>query len=370
MAVKERRPAILSGGRASMEDLARLAGVSSVTVSRAFSGTGPVAPKTRERIMAAAARLDYRPNHLARGLGGGRTQSLSVLASLNALTAGDVRNVIALMHEDGYVSHVVDHRSELSLIEEALVEMAMRRVDGVILFLPRGIVSDPKAFCSLLEPFVSVVIVSPDLEFAEFSAFDHVCMGTEDAVREVVEHFRQCGRRRAVMFYPEGFHFGSCNTRYDLYHQFCRKLEVPLQDIVYPVSKEKSSGLYAYDCNYGLIFKEYLDREFSDGQFPYDAVICNNDDMAVAMIQWANDHGIRVGVDVAVIGCDDIHAAQVMSPPLATLKYDTRILAQRIRDCAVRRLENADCDPQVCHVPYQFIWRKSAGCAPEGCASD
>lgn len=358
--LQDRHTALRRKRPANIQDLARLVGVSNVTVSRAFSGSAPVAQQTRDRIMAAAAELNYRPSYLARGLCGGRTQATGVLASLNALTAGDVRNIIALMHDDGYVSHVVDHRSELALIEEALEEMAMRRVDAVILFLPGEVITDAKALCSLLEPFVSVVIVSAGLGIAEFAAFDHVCMTTDIAVREVVEHLKRCGRKRVAMFHPENLHRNQCK-RYNLYHRYCQEFEVTLQAVSFPVPEEDSTASYGYDRNYGLVFKEYLKQEFPDGKFPYDAVICNNDDMGVAMIQWANDHGIRVGTDLAVVGCDDIHAAQLMSPPLATMRYDARILAQRIRDCTVQRLKDPDCDPQTCYVPYQFIRRESAG---------
>ena len=66
--------------------------------------------------MAAARQLNYRPSHLARGLSGGRTQSVGVLASLTARTVDDIRNIIAAMDDEDYICHMVDHRSEFPLI--------------------------------------------------------------------------------------------------------------------------------------------------------------------------------------------------------------------------------------------------------------
>src|SRR5690606_25907320 len=116
-------------------EVARLAGVSQATVSRVFTGRGPVAADTRRRIMKAATAIGYRPNPLARGLRGGATQAFGIAWSLAGPPAseGMVRRIALRAHDSGYVTTVADHLNNPGMVCKVIEGFSDRGVDAVVL---------------------------------------------------------------------------------------------------------------------------------------------------------------------------------------------------------------------------------------------
>ncbi|GAA3433337.1 LacI family DNA-binding transcriptional regulator [Kutzneria kofuensis] len=125
--------------QASLTDVAELAGVSHMTVSRVINGTGPVRPETRARVQAAIEELDYRPNSAARTLATGKSETLGVVA-LDSTLFGPASMLYGIEHaarEAGYAITISSvSRPQLQSISDAVEILRRQAVEGILVIAP------------------------------------------------------------------------------------------------------------------------------------------------------------------------------------------------------------------------------------------
>ena len=176
--------------RPGIIDVARLAGVSLSTVSRAMNDNPTVDPALADRVKAAAAELGYAANPVARSLVLGRTQTVSVVIPdlANPTFQAILRGLSRAASADGYHVLISDTAEQVDE-EAALVTTTRRRTDGVILCAPRL----PQSGLSALLPSVApaVVINRPPQADVPTVAADYGA-----ATTELIAHLRSLGHRR------------------------------------------------------------------------------------------------------------------------------------------------------------------------------
>src|SRR5262245_3096882 len=127
------------GARPTIKDVARAAGVSHATVSRAMNGARPVAPATRARIERVAAEIGYAPNGLARGLVSRSSRLIGLVASdiTNPFIAELTRAIHRVADEEGYLVEICVTDYDAGREVRALDMLVQRRVEGLLLTPPR-----------------------------------------------------------------------------------------------------------------------------------------------------------------------------------------------------------------------------------------
>src|SRR3954470_6340146 len=187
-----RRTGSLQGVRqASLTDVAGLAGVSHMTVSRVINGTGPVRPETRARVEAAIRELDYRPNSAARTLATGKSETLGVVA-LDSTLFGPASTLFGIEHaarEAGYAITISSvGRPQPQSISDAVENLRRQAVEGILVIAPH--VSAGHAL-EVVPRDVPLVAVGA----AESAPVPVVTVDQRDGARRATEHLLALGHR-------------------------------------------------------------------------------------------------------------------------------------------------------------------------------
>lgn len=277
----------------TIHDVARVAGVSSATVSRSFNSPQLVNVTTRERVLSAARQLRYLPNPAARGLITGRTCNIGVLVPdlTNPVFPLIVQSAEARLREDGYSTFLADSR-ESSALEGELIQALAKQVDGVIVCSTRM----TEAETGKLGGTRLVFLNPPGL------GVPHVRIEPAAGLREAAAHLHELGHRRCV--YLSGPRRSWSNRRrIQVLQGAARRLGLDLS-VTAPFSPSYSSG------------EEMADAVLAAGA---TAAVAFNDLMAIGLVNALRRRGVAVPDEVSVIGNDDVPIAAMFAPALTTV---------------------------------------------------
>lgn len=296
--------------RVVMADVARLAGVSSQTVSRALSGKGPVKEETMERIQKAIEELNYRPDRAAQVLASGQSQSTGVLL-LGRLSYGRALAFAALERcerRSGRFLTVAsadpDNRSE---IQESLNYLHDCKVRALVVIGQR---SQP---LDLLAPNSGVPTVVTVSELPAHLEVGHVCIDQRAGMEAVLRHLSQLQVKQAIHLSPRGL-----DSDAHLRRRYLQEL-APVYGInVEVVDTQDWSSVDGYEAALGIGLR-------------FDALICANDNLALgAAAALAHKFQLVPGRDYALTGFDDIETAAYACPPLTTVRQDFTLVAEAV----------------------------------------
>ncbi len=313
--------------RNTIADVARHAGVSIKTVSRVLNNEKYVREPTRARVAAAIAALSFSPSLAARSLGGKRSHQIALIYDnhspyyMHAIQEG----VWARCREAGVrmLAQPADVASK-TLAAEVGGLIDETHVDGIILSSP---VTDAGPVLADLErrgiPFVRI---SPGTNHALTSS---VYMDDVQAADDMTTHLINLGHR--VIGFVQGHpnHMAS-EQRLFGYRRALDRAGVAFEPgLVHPGEFDFVSGVKAAHC-----LLSYPRRP--------TAIFASNDDMAAGVLTVAHEKGIGVPDDLSVAGFDDTPLAQLVWPPLTTIRQPTRELAFAAASLLFERVEGVE----------------------------
>lgn len=289
----ERRPA-------TVKDVAASAGVGIATVSRVFSGTGSVSAATRERVLAAARALDYRPSALGRGLKLRRAGGIGLIVPdvTDPFCAELVAGVLACARTLG--EHVVVDAADGDAAREAgIVErLVEQRVDGVIA-LPAGDEADWRAAARVCSSVVFAGRALPGLP-------DVPSVLADDAggVRSLTEYLAGLGHRRIGFL---GAAPGQSRVRERAFRDTLGRLGVPVEEDLIVAARPARDAAYAAAA--GLLQR----------RADVTAVLAAGHLLGEAAVLVARELDLRVPADVSIAMVDDVAWAELCDPPLTAV---------------------------------------------------
>jgi DNA-binding LacI/PurR family transcriptional regulator len=308
-----RGKSIKSDGGPTMEDLAELAGVSKITVSRALRGSPLVTPETREKIQQLADQQGYRLNLSARNLRTGRSHSVAVLVEMTPAPDRPMSGPYPLELLGGITQELTAAGYSVVLTSKQLLHTApVMGADGLIL-LGQGAQGEAvREVKNMRLPLV--VWGAPDQGANVVVGSDNRAGGASAA-----EHFLQLGRRRCVFLG-------------DLDHAEIRQRHegfvASLGEAGAGVLTVKPTA-FTYEAGFAAV--EGLRAQ---GQLGFDALFAASDLLAMGAIRALIQHGVTVPGDVSVVGYDDAPEAATFVPPLTSVHQDLRLggmlLAQKM----------------------------------------
>ena len=321
-------------------DIAQAAGVSITTVSHVFSGNRPVGTKTRQKVLEAAERLNYRPRGSARALATGRTMTLALQISFsgpellfNPFFTSLLPALSEAAIELGYsFAFVPPDASSASFVEPLI---GRRAVDAGILIDPRR--GDPFVQAVLAEglPYVSLGRVM-DAQPAPRVDHDH-----PEVCRTVVSHLREERYERIAML----------SMREEV--SYVVDLEAAFREVVPDAAVAAADAL---SVAAGRVAAE----ELLAGQRRPDAIFCTNDVLAIGALQAARELGIRVPDELGVVGVEDSSLAQHAEPPLTSVSAHPdeagRLLVATVDQVLAGEAE----PPPLAVVPISLVRRRSS----------
>lgn len=331
----------------TIRDVARLAGVSVSTVSRVLNDPGTVKREKRERVHAAIASLDFRPNRTAQGL---KSKSFKTIALIvtdisNLFFAQIARSIEGYCDEAGYTVLLCNIANSEEKLARFLKDIPQRGVDGVI--ISSGAFLEGPLILPLLQDLVRN---GPPLVLSGHAvrglAVATVVNDNESAEAQVIEHLWRSGRRR-VAYLGGPAHSAIYSERREIFSRLARERGLELDPgLIRESDFEFESGRRAAKS----IIARHPD---------VDAIVCGGDQLAIGAMRGLKDLGRRIPDDVAVIGFDDTPLAQFSEPTLTSVSVNV----DRIGALAASKmidLINGELDEVVTQVDCDLIIRESS----------
>jgi DNA-binding LacI/PurR family transcriptional regulator len=329
-----------AGRQASLTDVAELAGVSHMTVSRVVNGTGPVRAETRAKVLAAVQRLDYRPNSAARALATGRSGTLGVVA-LDSTLYGPASTLFGIENaarEAGYsitISSVgTPHRASIS---DAVENLRRQAVEGIVVIAPHVAAAKALAVVPQDTPLVAV-------GGGERAAVPVIAVDQYDGARRVTEHLLALGHK-TVWHVAGPADWLEARDRERAWRETLKRYGAPEPRVV----RGDWSSRSGYEAGKSLA-----------GQKGLTAVFVANDQMALGLLRAFTEAGMRVPQDVHVAGFDDVPEAAYFNPPLTTVRQDFIEVGRRTFRMLAERIDGRQ-PPSHNLVEAELIVRESTG---------
>jgi LacI family transcriptional regulator, galactose operon repressor len=334
-----------SSASVTSHDVARLAGVSQPTVSRALRDSPKVSAITKERVLRAASALGYVPSDAGRALSSGRTQRIGLLVT--DLANQFYAHVIAPMHDQltalGFQLSLQTESSDTGRVAERLIADGL---DGVLLATVTLDSVLPFRLRDRGIPFVYFNRVSPAVDA------DATTVNPEPGLEEAVEEIVRLGHRRIAGI------FGPRNTSTAEQREIALREALDRRGLSIP---RQSSFRGPFDFSTGYEGAQQLLQ-----QDPRPTVlVCGNDVVAFGALNAAREMAIGVPEQVSVIGFDNLPPARWPLIQLTTVAFDLDAMARRAAELIVQRIEGGPDASYVQEVfPTHLVRRATLAVAP------
>jgi len=338
--------------RVTLRDVAREAGVSVNTVSRALNGKPDVSPETRARVLKVAKRLGYRPDRLARGLRSNKTGTIGVIVTdiANPFFGALVKGVEEAARKSNYSIILQDTDEDYEREEEAIQVMLAERVDGLLI---TPVQTGTETIERLKEsglPFVLLGRYFDDLE-TDYVVTDDVKGGFL-----ATEHLIKLGHRRIAMI-NGSLHISSARERFQGYRKALNHYGVELDESLI------SAGAITMEDGYRISKSFLAQRDRPTAIFAY------SDFVAFGVMKAVREAGLKIPEDVAVIGYDDVRFSSCLEVPLTTVRIPKEKMGAKAMEVLIGKIMNNERKSKSFRkvkLPVKLIIRSTTELAREG----
>ena len=329
----------------TLEEVARLAGVSTSTVSRYLSGTHVVSQEKVAAIEGSIKRLNYRPNLVARGLAKGRTMTVGVLTQeiSSSFFNEAMRGVEDALASHNYEAIFVSGHWNKVEEEQRLVSLIGRRVDGVILLLAD---LDDALMDRHAQGVPMVLLGRQSASMRVHSlGFDH-----HNGACEAVRHLIELGHRK-IAFIAGAQDRLDAEERWRGYRDALQAAGLPFDERLVAIGGYLETG--------GVTAMNTL----LDRGLPFTAVFAANDDSAYGAMLALYRRGMRVPDDMSIVGYDDLPHSSFSLPPLTSVRQPLRDLGREAASAVVALIEGRK-PPRATVAKLDLIVRESTRAMP------
>lgn len=331
----------------TIKQVARLADVSTTTVSYVLNGTGSVTEATRQRVLEAVAALDYQPHYAARSLRSrSRTLGLVLPAHGDHLADPAFADILAGLSaaaaQRGYYLLLATVEAEGDGRDVCLSLARTGRVDGLVLLDP--LVDDERA-AALREAGVPHVCAGR-VEGEASSPF--VAIDGRAGAQIAVQHLLGLGHRRiGLIQLPSDM--ADSEPRYIGYAEALTAAGIAVDpQLIVEGGRREADGYQAIG-------------ELLDAPEPPTAVLACTDDLAFGALHALHDAGLGVGTDISLVGFDDLPLAAHTQPPLTTLRQPRRALGEQLAALVDEAIIEQKRPAQGIFLQPRLVIRRSSG---------
>ncbi len=329
---------------ATMKDVARIAGVSTSTVSRVLADHPAISEETAQRVRTAMKQLHYHPNQIARSLSNRATHTIALIMPnpanyplMNPFFVNAIRGVSTYFHRHNYflLLTYADKQNELTLIQDLV---GSRRVDGIIL---TSVKRDDGVIACLEETGHPYVVIGHPYEDENTLWVDNDNYGI---VYEVTRRLIEQGHR-AIAYLGDADDYRVTQDRKSGYLKALQDHQIePDERLIY--SRWFTENIAAE-----------ITREILAYKMP-DAIIATDDTLAIGVERTLTEH--HHAHDVAVIGFNNTQVAAYVNPSLSSVEINAELLGFQAAKLLINRLEGKPMHTNHILVSAEFIERESS----------
>lgn len=337
--------------RATIKEVASVAGVSTQTVSRVINDRPDVSPATRRRVQEVIKHLNYRPSALARSLISHRSHTLGVVtAGLDYMGPSRTLSGIASAAEEAGYSVLLKELASFDTKEISPIFQAFlsRHVDGVIWAVPE--VGENRKWVD--SPPLDIGIPLVYLTMEPRNGLSIVSVDNYQGGRMAVSHLLDQGYRK-IGHISGPLDWWEARQRKAAWHNVLTEADLQAGDANWASGNwSPESGAQAFE----RLLERYPDM---------DAIFVGNDQMALSVIQVARQKEIRIPEDMGLVGFDDIPESAFFCPPLTTIQQDQFSLAQLAVKAITKTIESSwngleSDEPKAIVLPPALVVRQSS----------
>ena len=344
-----RRNAKGTSKRVTAETIAARLGISAMTVSRALNGRPNVDEKTRKRVVDAARKYRYTPDHIARSLALSRTETIGVVVPeiSHSFFPEVIRGIEDAAYSAGYHLILTHSAEDYKREQDAINTLESKRVDGMLISTAQTVTSH-----AVYEEAIrlGVPIVFFDRVVQNIGA-TCVSIDDEDCCARITEHLIGHGYKAiAHLSGPSVVSIGKARTRG--YKKALARSNLTLRPELVVQSGFHEKGGY-------LAMERLL--QLPPQERP-DAVVAVNDPAAFGAMKAIQEHRLRIPQDIAIVGMSDDVRAELASSPLTTIKQPAYEIGKTAAEALIREIEGKEKAGRKLIVQTELMVRKSCGC--------
>ena len=329
---------------ATIKDVAKMAGVSTTTVSHVINKTRFVAKETEKQVLLAIKALHYSPSAIARSLKVNTTKSIGMIVTTSQAPyfAEVIHAVEEYCYRQGYSLFLCNTENDPEKIKNHLEMLAKKRVDGLLIMCSEY----DQESRELLATFSSIPIVIMDWE-------------QKNEETDIIKDNSFDGGYLATKYLIDNGHKDigiiTGNLLTTIGRDRLAGFEKAMQEANLKIQPEwKLEGSFQPEDGY-----ECMNRILSLDKHP-TAVFCCCDTMALGAISAIGEQGLNVPNDISIIGYDDIHSSRFYSPPLTTIHQSKLRLGKQALILLFERINNKSSSKhKVIEVYPELVIRKS-----------
>jgi LacI family transcriptional regulator len=340
------------GRAATMADVARLASVGKMTVSRVLSGSAKVSSDTAERVQRAVRILNYQPNELARSLRSVHSRTIALILPYLYdpffATCAHAVSTVATRHGYSVLITTSDEDAEVERKQAAL--MLRRRIDGIIIIPAPGEDDYLRG-----EDFANVHVVTLDRP-APHSRFDSVLVNNRAGARAGVAHLIGHGHQRIVFL-------GLSKALFTMQARYAGYREAMTQ-----AGREPDSYI---ECKSGDDTVTIV-HALLTGSRPPTALFAGNNLTMRYLLHALNTLRIEIPGQIALAGFDDFDIADVLQPALTVVRQPVYQIGEMAANLLFQRIARGEQPSKGNRVvlPTELVIRRSCGCHPDNIHTD
>ncbi|MDW6004273.1 HTH-type transcriptional repressor PurR [Vibrio mangrovi] len=326
---------------ATIKDVARLAGVSTTTVSHVINKTRFVAETTQEKVMEAVKTLNYAPSAVARSLKCNSTRTIGMLVtqSTNPFFSEVIDGVESYCYRQGYTLILCNTGGLYEKQRDYIRMLAEKRVDGMLVMC-----SDLTAeLLEMLEAYDDIPKVIMDWG-PESSQADKIIDNSEEGGYLATRYLLDKGHRHIACLSGH-LSKAACQERIQGFRRAMAEANLtPNEDWILEGNFECDTAVLA------------ADKIIAMDEQP-TAVFCFNDTMALGLMSRLQQRGIKVPEDISVIGYDNIEISEYFSPPLTTIHQPKRRVGKNAFEILLERIKNKEHDRRTFEMHPEIVER-------------
>lgn len=332
--------------RATIDDVAQKAGVSTATVSRVINNTGPVAQKTRMLVLSAIEALNYRPKSAAQVLASKKTNTIGLLlqAISGEFFSPMLRGIESAASENGYNLLIYSTQESHPTDPVFPVPLGEHNSDGILVYVNSLNHNELTRFYQIGFPVVLIHQTPP-------VGIQIPCVTVENksGARRIVDHLIDVHH-----YYRIAFMSGNVDQE-----------DTHWRELGY----RESLASHGIKFDPELIASGDFDRQAAriatnnwlKAGVNFDAIFAADDEMAIGILNALDQAGIKVPEDIAVVGFDDIYLSRYLTPPLTTVRAPTEQVGREAIQLLIKQIGGQRSE-SVILLPTELVIRQSCGC--------